>query len=102
MHISANEKLKLKENHYNSDCITSHHLGEWKTILQFGGKDWNIIAARESFIAQISQSYIGYCGKNTAQRSETKTTARKRVSHRHVKYDSIENESSWRIIRDLE
>ena len=23
------------------------------------------------------------------------------VSHRHVKYDSIENESSWRIIRDL-
>ena len=31
-------------------------LGEWKTILQFGGKEWNIIAARESFLAQISQS----------------------------------------------
>ena len=56
MYISAIQKLKLKENHQNSDCITSHHLGEWKTILQFGGKEWNIIAARESFLAQISQS----------------------------------------------
>ena len=63
MYISAIQKLKFKENHQNSDCITSHHLGEWKTILQFGGKEWNIIAARESFLliffnflAQISQS----------------------------------------------
>ena len=38
MYISAIQKLKLKENYQNSDCVTSHHLGEWKTILQFGGK----------------------------------------------------------------
>ena len=55
VHIS-NLKLKLKEKQQNYDCITSHHLGEWETILQFGGKEWNIIAARESFLAQISQS----------------------------------------------
>ena len=46
----------MKENHQNSDCITSQHLGEWKPILQFGGKEWNIITARESFLAQILQS----------------------------------------------
>ena len=34
----------------------SPYLGEWKTILQFGGKEWNIITARASFLAQISQS----------------------------------------------
>ena len=35
---------------------TSHHLAEWKTILEFGEREWNIVDARVSFPTQISQS----------------------------------------------
>ena len=30
--------------------------GEWKTILQFGEREWNIVDDRVSFLTQISQS----------------------------------------------
>ena len=44
----------MKVHHTNSDCIISHHLGEWKTILQFRGKERKIIPARVSYFGEVT------------------------------------------------
>ena len=99
MYILEIQKLKVKENHQNSDRITSHHLGNGKLSSNLVEKSGILLLLGNRFSPRFHNPRILW--KNTAQRSETKTIAQKRVSHRHVKYDSIENESSWRIIRDL-
>ena len=80
--------------HQNSDCIISHHQGEWKTILQFGEKSGILLLLGHRFSPRFHNPRT--LVKIPGQHSETKTIARKRAYH------YIENESSWCIIRDLE
>ena len=109
VHIS-NSKMKIKRKpskfwlcHQSPTRRRENHPPIWVKRVEY--------YCCQGIVSRPDFTILGHCSalgpqctvvKIPGQRSETKTIARKRVSQQHVKYDSIVNESSWRIIRDLE
>ena len=47
----SNSKIKIERISPKFRLTTSHHLGEWKFILQFGEREWNSVDARVSIFS---------------------------------------------------